>query len=66
MMKIILDKNDYWIWEGNYIHNSITNLMKLDKYETKSGLPLFVSKRVPDGKWGYCDSKGNDVWVHWK
>ena len=67
-MKIIqvLDKNNYWEWENNFVHKIVKDLSKLDSYETENGLPLFVSKREPDGNYGYCNSNGNEVNVYWK
>lgn len=67
-MKIIqvLDKKNYWKWENNYVHISIKDVSKLDKYYTEDGLPLFICKREPDGKYGYSNSNGNEVNVYWK
>ena len=60
-----LDKNDYWKWENNYVHKIVKDLNKLDSYETDNGLPLIVSKREPHGKYGYCNSTGNEVKIIW-
>lgn len=61
----VLNKKNYWEWDGNLVHKSISDLTKLDKYYTEDGLPLFVSKREPHGKYGYCNSNGNEVIISW-
>jgi hypothetical protein len=62
----LLNKDDYYKWDGNYVHNSVADMTKLTGYETIDGLPLFVSKREPDGHFGYCDADGNEFQVCWK
>ena len=63
MRIITLNISDYRAWDGNYIHKSIGHISELNKYTIKVNnkvVPCFISKREPNGYWGYIDEEGEE------